>query len=80
MAPVVLRYGFGNISWPEDYFPRKALENGEKLFKADYVYGVEETVPCRDSDSQVTAKCHSQVHQASYDVSIQVSQHLLHFA
>lgn len=61
MAPVVLRYGFSKITWPEDHFRRKALENGAKLCKAKYVYDVEETVSCRDSDSQVAAKCHSQV-------------------
>lgn len=77
MAPVVLRYGFSKITWPEDHFRRKALENGAKLCKAKYVYDVEETVSCRDSDSQVAAKCHSQVHQASYDVTLQVSEHLM---
>ncbi|KAH7943949.1 hypothetical protein HPB52_013727 [Rhipicephalus sanguineus] len=73
MAPVVLRYGFSKITWPEDHFRRKALENGAKLCKARYAYDVEEAVPCRDSDTQVTAKCHSQVHQTSYNVTLQLS-------
>ncbi|XP_070397524.1 uncharacterized protein [Dermacentor albipictus] len=73
MAPVVLRYGFRKVAGIDEYFRASALEKGRKLCAAKYAYDVEETLERFDGDSQVVAKCHSQVRQATYDVNIQLS-------
>lgn len=43
------------------------------LEKAAYVYAVRENIPSIDKASVLEAKCYSQVMQAAYNVSIQVS-------
>nr|XP_050023413.1 uncharacterized protein LOC126517661 [Dermacentor andersoni] len=73
MAPVVLRHGFRKVAGIDEYFRASALEKGQKLCAAKYAYDVEETLEWFDGDSQVAAKCHSQVRQATYDVNIQLS-------
>lgn len=73
MPPVILQYGFSCIVFADGHFCNSVLSKGRKLCTANYVYGVEETVYGGNLDSEIAAKCHSQVKQASYDVKVQVS-------
>lgn len=49
------------------------MDKGRKLCTARYVYDVEECDPQDAGSSRVTAKCHSQVKNIPYNITIQVS-------
>ncbi|KAH6929179.1 hypothetical protein HPB50_023978 [Hyalomma asiaticum] len=74
MHPLILQYGINSVVFAEGYFRDSALTKGRKLCTANYVYGVEETVCGSNLPSEIAAKCHSQVKQASYDVKVQLNE------